>query len=261
MTGAEVLGVVMARIGTGSGVTSIHTELRGVLYDVSSRADFLTSVSGVVTVSGQAEYDEPAGLKRVYECYIDMHGPLEVKTYRDYLKYIANPTAENAEPTMFARRHGKLYLWPVPDGVYTVNVDYASYHPESFEDILFGPEFNEAIFEGVVTALYQGQLFEKLRLAEKRITSRDVVESTTRDTDSDTQTDMEGTADDKTVVVDDQFSGTVDKDDDTDVLVYRFSKDFPEIKKHAEAYEAEIAKLIANIDIDTETVLVEYRDI
>ncbi len=68
-------------------------------------------------------------------------------------------------------------------------------------------------------------------------------------------------ADDKTVVVDDQFSGTVDKDDDTDVLVYRFSKNFPEIKKHAEAYEAEIAKLIANQDIDTETVLVEYRDI
>ncbi len=42
---------------------------------------------------------------------------------------------------------------------------------------------------------------------------------------------------------------------------YRFSKDFPEIRKHAEAYEAEIAKLIANLDIDTETVLVEYRDI
>lgn len=42
---------------------------------------------------------------------------------------------------------------------------------------------------------------------------------------------------------------------------YRFSKDFPEIRKHAEAYEAEIAKLIANQDIDTETVLVEYRDI
>ncbi len=261
MTGAEVLGVVMARIGTGSGITSIHTELRGVLYDVSSRADFLTSVSGVVTSSGQAEYDEPAGLKRVYECYIDASGPLEVKTYRDYLKYVADPTAENAEPTMFARRHGKLYLWPVPDGVYTVNVDYASYHPEAFDDMLFGPEFNEAIFEGVITALYQGQLFEKLRLAEKRITSRDVLESTARDTDIDTQTDMEGTADDKTVVVDDQFSGTVDKDDDTDVLVYRFSKDFPEIKKHAEAYEAEIAKLIANIDIDTETVLVEYRDI
>ncbi len=49
--------------------------------------------------------------------------------------------------------------------------------------------------------------------------------------------------------------------DDSDVLVYRFSKDFPEIRKHAEAYEGEIAKLIANIDVDTETILVQYRDI
>ena len=44
-------------------------------------------------------------------------------------------------------------------------------------------------------------------------------------------------------------------------MVYRFSKDFPEIRKHAEVYEGEIAKLIANMDFDTETVLVEYRDI
>ncbi len=64
---------------------------------------------------------------------------------------------------MFTRRHGKLYLWPAPDGLCTFNVDYASCHPEAFEDILFGPEFNEAVFEGVITALYHGQLFEKLR--------------------------------------------------------------------------------------------------
>ena len=124
-------------------------ELKSVLYDISSRADFLTSVSGVVTSSGQAEYDEPAGLKRVYECYIESSpgAPgLEAKTYRDYLRYIADPTAENAESTMFARRHGKLYLWPVPDGVYTVNVDYASYHPEACEDILFGRLRAKALF-------------------------------------------------------------------------------------------------------------------
>ncbi len=250
MTGAEVLSVVMARIGTGSGITSIHTELKSVLYDISSRADFLTSVSPVVTSSGQAEYDEPDGLKRIYECYTGTSGPLEVKTYRDYLNYIADSAAENDEPGMFARRHGKLYLWPVPDGVYTVNVDYARYHPETFEDILFGPEFNEAIFEGVITALYQGQLFEKLRLAEKRISSRDVV------TDSDADVID---ADPAEFTVEENLDETVK--DDSDVLVYRFSKDFPEIRKHAEVYEGEIAKLIANIDIDTETVLVEYRDI
>ena len=42
---------------------------------------------------------------------------------------------------------------------------------------------------------------------------------------------------------------------------WRTRKDFPEIKKHEQLYEAEIEKLITNLDIDTETVLVEYRDI
>jgi hypothetical protein len=250
MTGAEVLNVVMARIGTGSGVTSIHAELKGVLYDISSRADFLTAEAQVATAAGQAAYDAPAGLKRVYECYVAGSGPLEVKTYRDYLKHVADPTAEQGEPTMYARRHGKLYFWPVPDGAYSVNVDYARYHPETFEQILFGAEFNEAIFEGVIAALYQGQLFEKLRLAEKRITSRDVV------TDSDADTIDADPAEYK---VEENVDESVK--DDSDVLVYRFDGAFPEIRRHSEAYEAEIAKLIANMEVDTETVLVEYRDI
>jgi len=45
------------------------------------------------------------------------------------------------------------------------------------------------------------------------------------------------------------------------VLTYEFPKDFPEIKKHTELYEAEIAKLIANLELDAEVAVVEYRDI
>jgi hypothetical protein len=261
MTGAEVLSVIMARIGTGSGVTGINTELQNVLYDISSRADFLTTVTPVETSDGVAEYDQPEGLKRIYECYITGSEPLEVKTYRDYLKYLAEEGISNDEPTMYARRHGKLYFWPVPDGVYTVNVDHARYHPSTWTDILFGPQFNEAVFEGVLTALYKGQLFEKLRLNNKKITSRDIAENATDSVDRTTTTDKEGTADDSTVTVDEDATGGLNTDDDTDVLTYEFSKDFPEITKHEELYEAEIQKLIENMEIDTETVLVEYRDI
>jgi len=157
--------------------------------------------------------------------------------------------------------HGKLYFWPVPDGVYTVNVDHARYHPSTWTDILFGPEFNEAMFEGVLTALHKGQLFEKLRLNNKKITSRDIAEDATDSVDRTTTTDKEGTADDSTVTVDEDATGGVNTDDDTDVLSYEFSKDFPEITKHEQLYEAEIQKLIENMEIDTETVLVEYRDI
>ncbi len=74
-------------------------------------------------------------------------------------------------------------------------------------------------------------------------------------------TDADGTADDKTVDTDESASGSETVDDDSTVLTYKFSKDFPEINKHRQAYENEIAKLIANLDIDIETVLVEYRDI
>ena len=63
------------------------------------------------------------------------------------------------------------------------------------------------------------------------------------------------------MTVDDDATGSVNTDDDMDVLSYEFSKDFPEITKHEELYEAEIQKQITNLDIDTEKVLVEYRDI
>ena len=262
MTGAEILNVIMARIGTGSGVTNINTEVAGVLYDITSRADFYTSVESINTVVDQYESTEPEGLKRIYECSISGIGMLEKMTYRDYLKAKADGTAATAgQPLYYARRHRKIFMWPVPDQVYAVDVDFAGFHPETWTDILLGPEFNEAIFEGVLAALYRGQLFEKLRLNNKKITNRDILEDVTQDQDVTTDTDADGTADDKTVTVDDGFVGSVNTDDDAEALTYEFDKSFPEITKHAEAYEAEIAKLIENLEMDIETVLVEYRDI
>ena len=36
---------------------------------------------------------------------------------------------------------------------------------------------------------------------------------------------------------------------------------FPQVRLHAAAYEKEIAKLIENLEVNSEAVLVEYRDI
>jgi hypothetical protein len=62
-----------------------------------------------------------------------------------------------------------------------------------------------------------------------------------------------------TVTVDDDATASVTTDDDSDVLAYEFSKDFPEIRLHAQAYEAEIAKLVASQTGEIATV--NYRDI
>jgi len=269
MTGAEILNVIMARIGTGSGVTNINTEVQGVLLDITSRADFLTALDEVAIVAGTYEYDEPESLKRIYECSLRGLGMLEKKTYRDYLRAIADGSAATAgEPLYVARRRGKLYVWPEPNQAYTMEVDYAKYHPKVWTETLLGDEFNEAIFEGVLAALYRGQLFEKLRLNNKKITNRDILEDVNQDTDTTAVTDKDVTqqgeypaATDETVTTDKDFIGTVETDDDAEALTYEFDKSFPEITAHAEAYEREIIKLIENLDMDIETVLVEYRDI
>lgn len=240
MTGAEVLNVIMARLGTASGVTSINTELTGVLYDISSRADFLTETETVNMASGTSEYTEPDGIKRIYECYLTGYGLLERKTYREYLEAVDDGTAADAgEPLYVARRHGKLYVWPVPDQAYDMEVDYAQYHPETWTEILFGGEFNEAIFEGVLAALYRGQLFEKLRLNKKSVNDDNLDETVSDGVDT----------------------TTTDQDLAGENMDYSFDGSFPEINKHAQAYEREIRKLIQNADMDIETVLVEYRDI
>ena len=53
------------------------------------------------------------------------------------------------------------------------------------------------------------------------------------------------------MTLDEDITASVSTDDDTDVLTYEFSKDFPEIRKHEQLYEAEIQKLIENMEIDS----------
>ena len=202
MTGNDVLKVIMQRLGPGWPLPDITRELEGVLMDISSRADFLTTESTIDMVDGQSAYDLPENLKNIYEISIEGGSVLDKKTYRQYLNNwegLASPT--KAVPAEYALRHKKLYVWPVPDGIYTVRLDCSIYHPAVFTDILFDPEFNEAIYEGVLAAILNGQF----------------------------QTDaLEKKAD---------------------------------AEKHSNTFEKEIAKLISNLDVETETVLVEYRDI
>jgi hypothetical protein len=195
MNEKDVLKVVLQRLGPGAAIPSITTQLQGVLLDISNRVDFLTSESLLDTVITQAAYTQPANLKSIYEIAI-VNGPiLDKKTYRQYLKAIEDGTAPSGKPANYAIRHQKIYLWPIPDQVYSLKIDYSMVHPEVFTDILFGTDFHEAIFEGVLAQLWR-----------EKNQGKDEGENT-----------------------------------------------------HKTAFEAEIEKLIANLDGDP--ALVEYRDI
>ena len=170
MTSDDVLNVVLERLGSGMPVVDVATELAGVLVDLSSRAEFLTAVDTVETVVGQAAYDAPEDLKSIYEVAIDGGAVLEQKSYRNFLKYLGdNSDAVGGEPMCYALRHNKITLWPVPDAVYSVNIDSSIYHPATFTDILFGPEFYEAVYEGVLAAVYAGKLNRQLTLSERSL--------------------------------------------------------------------------------------------
>ena len=219
MNADDVLRVLTERLGTGMLVVDIATELAGVLVDLSGRADFLTAVNTIETVAGQAAYALPENLKSVYEVSIDGGAVLEQKSYRDYLKYLEdNATAAGGEPVYYALRHGNITLWPVPDTVYSVNVDSSIYHPTVFTDILFGDAFAEAIYHGTLAAVYAGKLNRQLTMSQRTVAEQETI-------------------------------------------TLKFYEQYPQAKLHSERYEKEIEKLMGNLEVETETVLVEYRDI
>ena len=167
MTSDDVKAVVLNRVEGGVGVLDIDAELAGVLKDISGRADFLTDAAVIETVVEQAEYDLPDDAKSIDEVFIDGSAVLERMSQDRYFTLTVGTDWPADVPTRFALRHNKLVLWPEPDAVYDLTVDYSMYHPAVFTDILFGAEFNEAIYHGVLKALYEGQFKRQLKLAEQ----------------------------------------------------------------------------------------------
>ena len=167
MNADDVLSVVKNRIEGGVGVLDIDAELAGVLKDISGRADFLTDAAVIETVAEQAEYDLPEDAKRIDEVFIDGEAVLERMSQDRYFTLTVGTDWPADVPTRYVLRHNKLVLWPEPDAVYDVTVDFSKYHPAVFTDILFGAEFNEAIYHGVLKSLYEGQFKRQLKLAEQ----------------------------------------------------------------------------------------------
>jgi hypothetical protein len=174
MTADDVLSLVMSRLGGGMPAVDILSELTGVLKDLSARADFLTAQSIIETAAGQSGYSLPENFKDICGAIIDGAAVLDRIPYGRYLELLGYSTpAAAGTPSRYAIRHGKVWLWPVPDAVYEITADYSIYHPETFTEILFGSEFIEAIVHGVLAALYAGQLKKRLSLAQRTLAERE----------------------------------------------------------------------------------------
>lgn len=174
MIAEDVRSTVMQRLGGGMPAVDITSELTGVLKDVSGRADFLTADCVISTSAGQKVYALPADTKDVIEAAADCPAMLERITYRRFLELsTVESGCISGKPSHYAVRSGNMYLWPSPDAAIELTVNHSMYHPAVFTTILFNDEFAEAIIQGVLSALYAGQLKNRLNLRQRTVGERE----------------------------------------------------------------------------------------
>ena len=153
ITKAEILAVVNKRLNRSE--TDIDEEIRSILYDISSRADFLKKEGTRNTVKSRAYYSVPDDFKDKLVIKIDDSEPLDRITFAEYQQKIADDTSES-EPTDFALHDDFIWLYPTPDAVYEMTLFYAIYHPNNVANILFGEQFRECIYKGVLMEVCNG---------------------------------------------------------------------------------------------------------
>jgi len=147
ITKAEVLSVVNARLARGE--TSIDIELRNILYDISTRENFLGKEATRDTVVDQYVYSLPDNFKDMNTLRLNDTALLKRITFENLQKTYIDITS-SGEPEYYALKNNYLWLDIKPNAVFTMRLWYSIYHPDDVESIEFAEQFREAINEGVI---------------------------------------------------------------------------------------------------------------
>jgi len=167
MTPAEILTAVKARTGRTS-ITSIATELDGVLKDITKRYDFLKDYKTVTLTAAQSDYDIEADLaitelKEVLEVR-DSDGE-EISKVDNRGGFLDKTASESTgTPTLWwvydkrgtSAMSKMLFFYPTPDTAESVTIYYSFYHPTPTSVILLPDTFKECVIEGVCYEIYRG---------------------------------------------------------------------------------------------------------
>jgi hypothetical protein len=70
----------------------------------------------------------------------------------------AEDLAGRGEPQAYAIWNNQLYVAPIPDGIYTIDLAYVYFHGGDLAAITFSDRYREAVVQGVCAALWVGQL-------------------------------------------------------------------------------------------------------
>lgn len=164
ITQAAVFKIILDRLRQqGAEVVKIDDELQHVLYDLTSRDNFISRLSTVFTVKDTASVAKPDNTKEIFDIVVGSDNAIvEQITTTDYqLRLHRQDPTPTGEPSEYTRRGGLLYLYPTPDAVYTLTIHNSYYHPAGLASIELDKQFNEAIIYGTLSLLWSGQLSAK----------------------------------------------------------------------------------------------------
>jgi len=167
---AEILTEVNQNLGRAE--TDIDVEIRDVLYDLSSRDNFLlnSSLAGVTTDS-VAYISLPDDFKELKSIVLNDGSqdgdPLTKITWEEYLQNISGSPSDS-EPEHYVIHNDLIWLEPNPDGEYTVKMYFWRYHTSAITTILFPEQFRKCINAGVTAAVAASfQLDDEAKWASK----------------------------------------------------------------------------------------------
>lgn len=86
---------------------------------------FQETVGSVTTTSGTEYVALPTGIEELRSVYLDSEWPLERVTQDTLREY----DDENNKPRVYSVQAERLYLWPVPNATYTINLTYLTRLP------------------------------------------------------------------------------------------------------------------------------------
>lgn len=160
ITKSEIYAEIFRKLRTrGLSIGNIDDELKATLVEISQLYYFLPATTTLTTADGVAYVSLPDYYKDYQSVAISGGNILDERPYSEYQQWIEDDTAPaEAEPENFAIFNNYLWLWPVPDAVYTINLNYYKYHAPDVSAIEFDYSFRAPIVERTMAKLFEGQL-------------------------------------------------------------------------------------------------------
>ena len=153
ITKVEILTFANGRLRRSE--TDIDVEVQIVLDDLSDENLLIGTDLTKTLSSGKESVSEPDGYREMITIRLndgtDDGLPLKKISRNDYLQYMENGNSSDySESGYYNEFNGSIYFYPVPDGNYTIKMEYYKKHANDVDTIAFDEEFRRSLFYGVI---------------------------------------------------------------------------------------------------------------